>query len=165
MRVSISHNGGTSTGPCHACEYVDCFMGSLDDHTVEHAPVPLLTSLLPDDLRLINSDLDFTRYRDDGINLLLDPTHKELVYQHLNSANPNINWTTRDWSDANNFGLMADYLDLQIKLNNGYLETVDNSHSDQNYISRSSCHPPSIFKGLRLCVGIQLRRNCSTDEG
>ena len=60
---------------------------------------------------------------------------------------------------------MADYLDLQIKLENGYLQTVDNSHSDHNYISRSSCHPPSVFKGLRLGVGIQLRRNCSTDEG
>ena len=95
----------------------------------------------------------------------MNPTHKEQFYQHLNSANPNINWTTPDWSEANNFGLIADYLDLKIKLKNEYLETVDNSHLDHNYISRPSCHLPSVFKGLRLGVGIQFRRNCSTDEG
>ena len=128
-------------------------------------PVPLLSSLLPDDLKENNEDLDFTRYRDDEINLLLDPTHKEQFYQHLNNANPSINWTSPDWSAANNFGLMAEYLDLQIELKNGYIEVMDNSHSDHNYISRSSCHPPSVFKGLRLGVGIQLRRNCSTEEG
>ena len=161
----FNHNRGTSTGPCHACEYVDCFMGSLDDHIVEHAPVPLISSLLTADLKTQNEDLDFTRYRDDGINLLLDPSHKEPFYQHLNSVNPNIKWTSPDWTEVNNFGLMADYLDLQIKLENGILEVEDNSHSDHNYISRSSCHPPSVFKGLRLGVGIQLRRNCSTEEG
>ena len=142
----FNHNRGTSTGPCHACEYVDCFMGSLDDHIVEHAPVPLLSSLLPGHLRPENSDLDFTRYRDDAINYLLDPSHKEVLYQHLNSANQNIDWTTPDWNELNNFGMMADYLDLQIKLVNGYIEVEDNSHSDHNYISKSSCHPPSVFK-------------------
>ena len=39
----FNHNRGTSTGPCHACEYVDCFMGSLDDHIVNNSPVPLVT--------------------------------------------------------------------------------------------------------------------------
>ena len=53
-------------------------MGSLDDHIVEHAPVPLLSSLLPDDQQPNNCDLDFTRYRDDGMNLLLDESHKDI---------------------------------------------------------------------------------------
>ena len=52
-----------------------------------------------------------------------------------------------------------------MKLENGLIEVEDNSRSDHNYISRSSCHPPYVFKGLRLGVGIQLRRNCSTEEG
>ena len=73
-----------------------------------------------------------------------------MLYQHLNSANQNIDWTTPDWNELNNFGMMADYLDLQIKLVNGYIEVEDNSHSDHNYISKSSCHPPSVFKGLSL---------------
>ena len=88
-----------------------------------------------------------------------------MLYQHLNSANQNIDWTTPDWNELNNFGMMADYLDLQIKLVNGYIEVEDNSHSDHNYISKSSCNPNSVFKGLSLGVGIQLRRNCSNNEG
>ena len=82
----------------------------------------------------------------------------------MNSANPNIKWTTPDWTEQNSFGLMAEYLDLKIKLENGFIEVVDNSHSDHNYLSQSSCHPPSVFKGLRIGVGIQLRRNCSSDD-
>ena len=46
----------------------------------------------------------------------------------------------------NNCGLMAYYLDYK-------------------YISRSSCRPTSVLKGLRLGVGIQLRRNFSTEVG
>ena len=138
-------------------------MGNMDDHIVEHSPVPLLSTLLPANQRTGNSDLDFTRYRDDGINLLLDPDHKETFYTHLNSINGNIRWTSPDWTALNNFGLKADYLDLEIKLENGFLEVEDNSHSDHNYIPKSSCHPPSVFKGLRLGIGIQLRRNCSSD--
>ena len=34
-------------GPCLACDYVDVFMGVLDDETVSRSPVPLLSSLLP----------------------------------------------------------------------------------------------------------------------
>ena len=63
-----------------------------------------------------NTDLDLTRYRDYGNNLLLDPRHKESFYQHLNSLKPNIKQTCPDWTEDNNFGCMADYLDLQIKL-------------------------------------------------
>ena len=157
------HNRGTSTGPCHACEYVDIFMGNMDDHIVENSPVPLLSSLLTANQKTVNSDLDFTRYRDDGINILLDSGHKDTFYNHLNSINRNIKWTSPDWNEQNDFGLKADYLDLEIKLKNGFIEVEDNSHSDHNYIPRTSCHPPSVFKGLRLGVGIQLRRNCSSD--
>jgi hypothetical protein len=139
-------------------------MGDLDKHIVDDTPVPLLSSLLPPSQISDNKDLDFTRYRDDGINLLLDPSHKDLFYLHLNRMNRNIKWTTPDWTELNDFGMKADYLDLLIKLENGYILVEDNSHSDHNYISRTSCHPPSVFKGLRLGVGIQLRRNCSTDE-
>ena len=159
----FNHNRGTSTGPCHACEYVDIFMGNMDDHIVENSPVPLLSSLLTANQKTENLDLDFTRYRDDGINILLDSGHKDTFYNHLNSINRNIKWTSPDWNEQNDFGLKADYLDLEIKLKNGFIEVEDNSHSDHNYIPRTSCHPPSVFKGLRLGVGIQLRRNCSSD--
>ena len=131
--------------------------------TVEHSPVPLLSSLLPANQKTENSDLDFTRYRDDGVNLLLDSDHKDTFFNHMNNFNQNIKWTSPVWDENNDFGLKADYLDLEIRLENGFLHTEDNSHSDHNYIPKSSCHPPSVFKGLRLGVGIQLRRNCSSD--
>ena len=162
--IYFNHNRGTYTVPCHTCEYVDCFMGNLDEHIVNSTHIPMLSSLLPPNLKPENSDLDFTRYRDDGINFLLDPSHKDIFHQHLNSANQNIEWTSPNWTEINDFGLKADYLDLLIKLENGFIQVEDNSHSDHNYIHKSSCHPPSVFKGLRLGVGIQLRRNCSSDE-
>ena len=58
-------------------------MGDLDEHIVNDKPVPLISSLLPNEQQSDNKDLDFARYRDDGINLLLDPSHKELFYLHL----------------------------------------------------------------------------------
>ena len=75
-----------------------------------------------------------------SLNLMLDPSHKDIFYQHLNSANLNIEWTKPAWTELNNFGLKADYLDLLIKIENGFIEVEDYSRSDHNYISRSSCY-------------------------
>ena len=97
-------------------------MGSLDEHIVRNTPVPLLSSLLPQNLKDVNSDFDFTRYRDDGINFLLHQSHKDLFFNHLNSANQHISWTSPDWSEFNDFGLKADYLDLLVKLENGFIQ-------------------------------------------
>ena len=125
-----NHNRAQRDINCHACEYVNCFMGDLDEHIVHDTvpvPVPLINSLLPNDQQSDNKDLDFTRYRDDRINLLLDPSHKKLFYLRLNRANQSIKWTKPDWTEQNDFGLKADYLDLLITLENGFIEVEDNS--------------------------------------
>ena len=46
-RITIAApNKGTAMGPCHACDYVDVFMGELDKQLVNESPIPLLTSNL-----------------------------------------------------------------------------------------------------------------------
>ena len=83
-------------GPPHSCDYVDVdvYMGQLDHRLVESSPVPLLSSLLPKDQREAYRQLDWSRYRDDGITVLLDPSHVPEFEAHLQSLNPpNIRWT------------------------------------------------------------------------
>ena len=79
-------------GPCHACDYVDVFMGQLDNLTVHDSPVPLLSSLLPPEQQIRNRDIDWSRFRDDGIIFLLNPTHVSEFETHLQSIHNDINW-------------------------------------------------------------------------
>ena len=39
----------------------------------------------------------------------------------MNGFNQNIKWTSPIWDEDNDFGLKADYLDLEIRLENGFL--------------------------------------------
>ena len=147
-------NRGTAMGPCHACDYVDVFMGELDKKTVSSSPVPLITSLLPLNAREQNADLDWSRFRDDGIIFLKDDSHVEPFTKHLESLHPDIKWEV----DA---GKKMNYLNLTVKLENGRIETDEYSKSSHNYLPPTSCHPPSTFKGLISSKGTQLRMNCS----
>ena len=149
---------GVALGPCHACDYVDIFMHTIDKKLVETSPVPLLSSLRtaassPDEPRT----LDWSRFRDDGITLLLHENDLPLFQEHLQQLYPpNIKWTFTHGKEVN-------YLDLKIKLKNGYLETSNDSKSCHKYLPPNSCHPQPTFKGLLHAMGTKLRMNCSTD--
>ena len=61
-----------SMGPCHACDYVDVFMGELGRELASRCPVPLLSSIVPPQCREELVYLDWSRLRDDGITILPD---------------------------------------------------------------------------------------------
>jgi hypothetical protein len=145
---------GTAMGPSHACDYVDVFMGDLDKRTIHDSPVPLLSSLLPIENREEHSSLDWSRFRDDGITVLLQPAHTALFEDHLQSLHPDIHWEVSSGKSMN-------YLNLTVKLEDGYIQTDEYSKSSHNYLPPNSCHPPSTFKGLIASKGTQLRVNCS----
>lgn len=65
-------NHGTAMGPCHACDYVDIFMGELDEQLVSYCPVPLLSSRVPPQSQEELLYLDWSRFRDDGFTILPD---------------------------------------------------------------------------------------------
>ena len=146
---------GTAMGPCHACDYVDVFMGELDKLCVNNSPVPLLSSLISPDER--DQKLDWSQFRDDGITFLLKQENVELFAQHLNSLHPpHIKWVISSGVDMN-------YLDVNIKIIDGFIYTDIYSKSAHNFLPPSSCHPPSTFKGLISSVGTRLRMICSTN--
>ena len=63
-------NHGTAMGLCHSCDCVDVFMGELDRELVSHCPVPLLASRAPPRCMEEVMYLDWSRFTDDGINIL-----------------------------------------------------------------------------------------------
>ena len=83
-------NHGTAMGPCHACDYVDVFMGFLDEKTVKDSPVPLLSSLISSTADTSTHSLDWSRFRDDGITFLLDPNHVNSFENHLQNLHPDM---------------------------------------------------------------------------
>jgi hypothetical protein len=143
-------------GPCHACDYVDVFMGELDKLCIDNSPVPLLSSLKPPEER--DKKLDWSRFRDDGLTFLLKGEDVPLFADHLNSLHPpHIKWEV-------NSGVNINYLDVNIQLINGYIQTDIYSKSTHNFLPPNSCHPPSTFKGLLSSVGTRLRMICSTND-
>ena len=63
-------NHGTAMGPCHACDYVDIFMGELDRELVPYCPVTLLPSRALPRCKKELMYLDWSRFRDNGITTL-----------------------------------------------------------------------------------------------
>jgi len=150
-------NHGTAMGPCHACDYVDVFMGFLDEKTVKDSPVPLLSSLISSTADTPTCSLNWSRFRDDGITFLLDPNHVNSFENHLQNLHPDIKWEVSSGTSMN-------YLNLTVKLIDGFIETDEYSKSSHNYLPPNSCHPPSTFKGLIVSKGTQLRMNCSKNS-
>ena len=112
-------------GPCHACDYVDVFMGELDQITVNKSPVPLISLLLPTNLKECNKDLDWSWFRDDGIIFLKDESHVKPFSDHLEKLHPDIKWEVES-------GKQMNYLNLTVKLINGKIETDEYSKSSHN---------------------------------
>ena len=100
-------NHGSAMGPCHACDYVDIFMGELDRELVPYCPVTLLPSRA---LPLCKNELmylDWSRFRDNGITTLPNSEYVSAFEQHLqNLPPPGFKWVVTH-------GKEAEYLDVK----------------------------------------------------
>ena len=151
-------NQGTAMGPNHACDYVDVFMSELDDKLVLECPVPLLSSLMPENVREKHKSLDWSRFRDDGFTILPDERDIEAFSACLQSLHPpHIKWTVTH-------GHTATYLDVLLEMKNGKVVTDVFSKHNHSYLPPNSCHPPSVFKGFIQGIGTRLRMICSDDN-
>ena len=100
-------NHGTAMGPCHACDYVDIFMGEPDREPVPYCSVTLLPSRA---LPLCKNELmylDWSRFRDNGITTLPNSEYVSAFEQHLqNLPPPGFKWVVTH-------GKEAEYLDVK----------------------------------------------------
>ena len=151
-------NHGTAMGPSHACDYVDIFMGELDEMIVNQSPIPLLSSLAPTNSATDLKSLDWSRFRDDGFTIIPDESYVDRFEQHLQALHPpTIRWTV-------SHGKTANYLDVSLELKDGRITTDVFSKHCHSYLPPTSCHSPGVFKGLIRGVGTRLRMICSDDD-
>eukprot|EP00745_Piridium_sociabile_P028914 TRINITY_DN46767_c1_g1_i5.p1 TRINITY_DN46767_c1_g1~~TRINITY_DN46767_c1_g1_i5.p1 ORF type:complete len:381 (-),score=50.73 TRINITY_DN46767_c1_g1_i5:160-1302(-) len=102
--------------------------------------------------------LNWSRFRDDGIAILPNSNSVQAFEQHLQNLHPpDIKWVV-------SHGKEAEYLDLKLSMDNGYIKTDVFSKNSHSYLPPHSCHAPSVFKGLISGVGIRLRMLCSDDD-
>ena len=129
-------NHGSAMGPCHACDYVDIFMGELDRELVSHCPVPLLSSRAPPRCKKELMYLAWSRFRADGITILPNAEYVSAFEQHLQNLHPpDIKWVVTH-------GKEAEYLDVKLHTVNGLIETD---------VFRKNCHsylPPVVMPHL-----------------
>ena len=103
-------------GPSHACDYCDVFMGELDELLIQRCPIPLLSSTLPSDDNLADKQIDFCRFRDDGLALILKDDAN--AFEHtLQGLHPDISWDVQPPAEEVN------YLDIHLMLKNGEIHT------------------------------------------
>ena len=77
----FSQNQGTSTGPPHACDFVDIFVGELDKKVAEKIDEENIEST------------DWNIFRDDGwITLLKGLQDLDKIEEILQNLHPNIKW-------------------------------------------------------------------------
>jgi hypothetical protein len=151
-------NRGIAMGPSHACDFVDIFMGEIDERIVNGSPVPLVSSLAPPQVQEKLKYLDWSRFRDDAITILPDMSFAQGFEEHLQAASPpSINWTVTTTKEA-------EYLDVKAVIDQGKIKTDVFSKHCHSYLPPNSCHAPSVFKGLISGVGTRLRMICSEDQ-
>ena len=138
--IVAAPNKGTAMGPCHACDYVDVFMGELDTKIVEDAPVPLLSSTLPPEQSNEHASCDWSRFRDDGFTILPNESDVSTFEDHLQQLHPGIKWTVSS-------GREAEYLDVKLEMTeDGSVRTDIFSKNCHSYLPPSSCHNLAVFK-------------------
>ena len=124
-------------GTCHACDFSDIWVGDLVQKHLDTCPV---------------ENLKFSIYRDDGFDLLLHGKRDIQEYKdHLNSLHPNIKFDIRH-------GKEGEHLDLWLMLNDK-IEWKVFMKCPPVYVGPTSCHDPSIRKGIFNGVGHRLRMN------
>ena len=144
-------NSGTAMGPCHSCDYADCFVGELDDKLVEQLDNESIEHTL------------WTIFRDDGWDILLNADEDLPKFEEiLEGLHPNIKWEVRISDEENEHAL--EHLDLTIYIKEGKLETDNFAKDIPIFLSRKSCHPGFVFKSVLKSVGFRLNQNCSEDD-
>ena len=87
-------------GPCHAPDYVDVFMGELDNKLVQNSPIQLLENDSED-------ESCWSRFRDDGFTVIPNEEDVHEFEKHLQGLCPwKISWTI-------NKGKEQEYLDVR----------------------------------------------------
>ena len=133
---------GVAMGTCHACDFSDIWVGDLVQKHVDTCPV---------------ETLKFSIFRDDGFDLLLYRVRDIEEYkEHLNYLHPNINFDVR-------YGKEGEHLDLWLMLKEK-IEWKVFMKCPPVYVGPTSCHDPSVRKGVVNGVGHRLRINSSTNE-
>ena len=126
----------------HACNLTDIWVGPIAEKHVETCPV---------------ESLDFSIYRDDGLEVLKNKDDLPQYLDHLSTLHPNIKWETKS-------GREGVYLDLYLMIIDGKIESKVFTKSAPIFLPPDSCHDRAVFKGLYYGVGLRLRLNCSRDE-
>ena len=129
-------------GTCHACDFSDIWVGDLVQKHVDTCPV---------------ETLKFSIYRDDGFDLLIYGNRDIQEYKdHLNQLHPNIKFDVR-------YGKEGEHLDLWLMLKEN-IEWKVFMKCPPVYVGPTSCHDPSVRKGIFKGVGHRLRLNSSSSE-
>ena len=134
---------GIAMGPPHACDVTDIWIGPIarncnKNTTFEHT--------------------GFSIYRDDGFDVLINGISDiDNFKRHLEHIHPNVKWDVK-------YGREGEYLDMKIWIENGKIHTKVHKKSEPIYLNRSSCHDPSVFKGMYKSIGKRLRLLCSKDS-
>ena len=138
-------------GPCHSCDYVDIFMGELDEKLVEKM----------DEENIPHTG--FKIFRDDSWDILLNADEDLPKYEDiLDSLHPSIKWTL-NVGDSDNFHAL-EFLDLTIMIIDGKIETDLFAKDVPIFLPKNSCHPPHVFTSIVKSVGYRLNVNCSIDK-
>ena len=163
LGIYFCPNSGTATGPPHACDFADIFMGELDKVVVDG---------------LVDREVEntgWTLYRDDAWMVLLDGLNDVPAVENLlQGLHPNIKWEFNPRGPSvpphiSPDGTIVDrsvleHLDLTIHIIEGSLETDVFAKDIPIYISKKSCHPPIVFSAVAQSVAVRLRTNCSLDR-
>ena len=118
---------GVATGPAHACEMTDIWIGSITEKHLQTCPV---------------ETIHFSIYRDDGLDVLPGgEADLPALVQHFSTLHTNLDWEFKSGKDGA-------YLDLWVMLKDGKIETKIFTKSEPVYVGPSSCHDPKVFKSI-----------------
>ena len=130
-------------GACHACDFIDIWMGDITQKHFDTNPV---------------SNIHFLIYRDDAWDILvLGNQGKRILEYHPNILRGNLTWTV----DCEKEG---GYLDLCFMIVNGKKEWRNYIKSPLIYVGPYSCHDPAVMGAIVKGVSLRLRINSSKDE-
>ena len=118
---------GCAMGPAHGCDLTDIWIGPIVRKLTNECDV---------------ETLDFSIYRDDGLDVLINGETDLVAYQeHLDSLHPNIKWDITT-------GRVGTYLDLELMIVDGRIESRVFTKSAPVYLPPNSCHDPTVLKGF-----------------
>ena len=156
-------NSGTATGPPHACDLADSFMGELDKTVVQQFEEKNIETTC------------WTISRDDGWTVALNGIGDVPVIEDvLQNLHPDIKWEINPRGPTVPHMILADvsvqdmtvleHLDLSLHFVENHIETDVYAKDIPIYISKNSCHPPLIFPSILKTMGLRLRANCSLER-